>query len=468
MDRSGCWLYAACAALLACPGQRTDGQGRTPPAPSLPQRGPSERFGFATVLALLTIHAGMLAWAAAKHSPTVLEPGFLAAGLNHWQYGRFEIFRVNPPLVRMVAALPVLAVGCETDWSAYYEGPRARPEFALGADLLEANGERSTELFTIARWACIPFSLMGGLFCFCWARDLWKHSGAGLIALLLWCFEPNILGHGELITTDCAAASLGVGAGYLFWRWLKRPTWGRALAAGVLLGLAELAKMSWLVLFLLWPLLWLFCRWAGRSARPERAPRGKIQAAPRSCGTPGVRHPEVCGAAQLAQLACILGLGIYLLNLGYGFDGTFTRLKDFTFVSRLMSAEEPHAPGNRFDGTWLGELPMPVPRQYLIGFDIQRHDFEDPPGPSYLRGQWKEGGWWYYYLYGLGVKTPHGTQLLLALVAVFLTWSFLRGDAVHMAAGGLVCNLVILLAVVALAATRLGQRRDARRQMGEM
>jgi len=32
----------------------------------------------------------------------------------------------------------------------------------------------------------------------------------------------------------------------------------------------------------------------------------------------------------------------------------------------------------------------------------------------------KDGGWWYYHLYGLAVKTPHGTQFLLALAVVLM------------------------------------------------
>ncbi|MBA3313809.1 MAG: hypothetical protein H0T47_11035, partial [Planctomycetaceae bacterium] len=59
-------------------------------------------------------------------------------------------------------------------------------------------------------------------------------------------------------------------------------------------------------------------------------------------------------------------------------------------------------------------------RQYLLGFDLQKRDFEDYGQPSYLRGEWRGHGWWYYYLDGCLVKIPHGTQLLFVL-AVALT-----------------------------------------------
>ena len=134
------------------------------------------------VISLLFVHSGLLAHSAYVHSPTMNEPGHLVAGISHWRFGRFELYRVNPPLVRMVAALPVLAVGADTDCSNFYESPGARPVFPIGEKFVTANGERSFWLFTIARWACIPFSLLGGYMCYRWASELYGDM-AGLLAL---------------------------------------------------------------------------------------------------------------------------------------------------------------------------------------------------------------------------------------------------------------------------------------------
>ncbi|MDQ3332738.1 MAG: glycosyltransferase family 39 protein [Planctomycetota bacterium] len=341
------------------------------------------------VVALLSVHAGLLAYAATRHSPTLNEPGHLVAGLSYWEFGRFEVYRVNPPLTRLVAALPVLAAGYKMDWSQFYDGPGARPEFALGSDFVKANGERSIWLFTIARWVCIPFSLLGGTFCFLWGRELYG-AAAGLVSLTLWCTDPNILAHAELITPDAAATTFGIGAGYTFWRWLKVPTWSRAAFAGVLLGLLQLSKMSWLFLFGLWPVLWMIWR------------------------ASGMHPPETNMRQQVLQLAAALLLGLYVLNFGYLFDGSFTQLRNFTFVSEALAGDE-HAGvgGNRFTNSWIGQLPIPLPEQYVLGLDSQERDFDDYGQPSYLRGEWKDGGWWYYYLYGVLVKVPHGTQLLI-------------------------------------------------------
>jgi hypothetical protein len=378
---------------------------------------PRRRLLIAAVCLLLAIHAGLLTYSATRHSPTMLEPALLASGLSHWEFGRFELYRVNPPLVRMIAAIPVIAAGYESDWSGFYESPGARPEFSMGADFIAANGERSIWLFTIARWACIPFSLIGGLFAFAYSRELWKSDGAGLVTLTLWCFEPNILAHAELITNDVACTALGLGATWLFWRWLRQPTWGRAAAAGAVLGLAQLSKSSWLMLFGLWPLLWVV--WA--IAHRRHCPRQDNTTAPAES-----LNSQLSTLNSLAQLASLLALALYLLNLGYVFDGTFTRLKEFDFISTsLTGLEKSGDAGNRFRGSWLGELPVPFPKQYVLGLDIQKHDFESWSRPSYLRGEWKQGGWWYYYLYGLWVKVPHGVQLIILMAFLYPAWRWL-------------------------------------------
>ena len=69
-----------------------------------------------------------------------------------------------------------------------------------------------------------------------------------------------------------------------------------------------------------------------------------------------------------------------------------------------------------FAETWLGEIPVPVPADYLLGIDDQRLEFESKHW-SFLHGEWRFGGWWYYYLYALAIKVPLGTWALIILAA---------------------------------------------------
>ena len=350
------------------------------------------------VVAILAIHAGLLTFAATRHSPNLNEPAHLAAGISHWHFGRFDLYRVNPPLVRMVAALPVLLANPKTDWSAYYEGPGARPEFEIGRDFMSANGERSFWLFFIARWACIPFSLLGGFVCYRWASDLFGPK-SGIMALVLWCFDPTVMGHAEFITPDVGATAVGLAANYLFWRWLRVPTWPAAIAAGLTLGLAELTKSTWIVLFGLWPVL--FLTWRLADQRLDRTVAG---------------FPR-----QACQMVSMFALALYVLNLGYGFEGSFERLGRYEFVSAPLAGRDTNGNairgGNRFRGTFLARVPVPLPRNYVLGIDSQKESLDDSGQPSYLRGVISEHGWWYYYLYALAIKVPLGTWGLVALGA---------------------------------------------------
>jgi len=368
-----------------------------------------------TVVALLAVHTGLLGYSAYVHSPTLNEPGHLVAGLSHWKFGRFELYRVNPPLVRMVTALPVMAVGYEEDWSGFHEGPGARPVFGMGSDFVAANGERSFFLFMVARWACIPFSWLGAVVCYLWARDLFGRP-SGVFACTLWCFSPNILAHASLITADVGGTALGVAACYTFWRWLRKPTWTQAALTGVVLGLAELAKTTLILFYPLWPLLWVVYRWSNRHEMQMRD-----------------------WTREAGMLLLRMAIGLYVLNLGYGFEGSLKPLKEFHFVSNLFSGQQeqenppPSQIGarggvsstNRFADTWLNHLPVPFPKNYLLGIDIQQRDFESYGRPSYLRGQWQDHGWWYYYLYAGLIKIPLAT-LLLGATTILMPLFFSR------------------------------------------
>ncbi len=356
----------------------------------------------ALFVGLLVIHAAFLACLATRDSPTIDEVGHLPAGLYTWEFGRFDVYRVNPPLVRTLAALPVWLSKPEYDWSSYRQGLTARPEWELGGDLMLANGEASLRYFTWARWMLIPVSLLGAFVCFRWARELYGVS-AGSTALTLWCFSPTVLGYGALITPDLSAAAFGVTAAYAYWRWLRSPSMGWTLVAGVTLGLAELTKMSWVILSALWPVLWGI--WVSRGSKVEGRDEANLD-------------PQPSTFNQLGKLAAILVIGLYVLNVGYAFDGTLTRLGEFDFVSQGLSGNEfshgeTELGGNRFIGTRAERLP----RDYVSGLDIQRWEFERGKW-SFLRGEWKHGGWWWYYLYAVLVKEPWGSWCLLGLAMI--------------------------------------------------
>ena len=113
----------------------------------------------------------------------------------------------------------------------------------------------------------------------------------------------------------------------------------RGAKAGLMLGVAELTKMTWIVLFVVWPALCVLRIWG--SARKPWFP-------------------------LLVQLAAILLLALYVLNVGYGFRGTCERLSEFQFFSHTLAGSDSVSDGgrggNRFRDSVLVRFPFPYPK----------------------------------------------------------------------------------------------------------
>jgi Dolichyl-phosphate-mannose-protein mannosyltransferase len=308
------------------------------------------------------------------------------------------------PLAKLLAVLPALAARPRTDFGKLDDMPTRRAEFEAGLTFTALNRNRIFELVCLSRLSGIAWSVLGGWCIYHWSRGLYGKA-AGYLSLSLWCFEPYILGHAALVTTDVPAAVAGMAASYTYWRYLRSPSWRWAVLAGLMLGIAALTKFTLLVLYILWPFLWAICR-LHRTCEATRS----------TGNTPIIVHLFLIGLISLD-----------VINIIYGCQGTGQALGDYPFISRLLGGEMNHMPGNRFRGTWVGNVPVPLPEDFVRGIDVQRVDFEGSR-PSYLGGTWSRQGWWYYYLYAMAVKLPLGTQVL-ALWG--LAWTLLRNDCLR-------------------------------------
>ncbi len=302
---------------------------------------------------ILAIHAVLLGLLSFGDSPTNIEIAHLPSGLSHWEHGTFYYFKQNPPLVRLIASLPVSFVPHETNWQAFSDDKRLRCELAVGSDFLEANQGRISLLYGLARLVCIPFSILGALICYFWAKELWGYA-AGLIAMLLWCFSPMILGHGHLLNPDVAAAAMGITTAYTFRAWFKRKTLERAIIAGVLCGLCILTKSTWIFLFVLWPLLYAVIKLFKLQNEDRRFVK-----------------------KEWLHIGMMLLTAVFLINLVYGFEGSFKPLGQYQFVSKALSGNEPSKSGalklgNRFSDSVLGYVPVPFPSYFIEGLDVQK------------------------------------------------------------------------------------------------
>jgi len=336
-----------------------------------------------------------------RWSYTYNENGRLASGLIYLRDGSFYPFHVNPPLSSLVGALPAY-FDCAKYPTRGDIGftPLERNEYKAGSQFIEKNARHRTYLI-FGRIFCLLFTVLGAIFCFNFCRSILGKK-SGYVGLLLLLFSPYFFGYGSLIMPDVPSATFAIAAIYFFWKWLKQPEMLEAFIAGIILGLAELTKFTLLIFYPLFIVLWLCYK------LPEFKTLTKND-----------------WFYQTKQIIVIFAISVLVINMGYLFEGTGKQFGTFKFQTALFTGDKtvdevPRAGGNRFEGTLLGYLPMPLPSNYIQGIDTQRLDFERGL-PSYLRGEWSDHGWWYYYLYALLIKTPLGT-IGLFFLAIFCTF----------------------------------------------
>jgi hypothetical protein len=286
-------------------------------------------------------------------------------------------------------------------WEALGGVAALRPEWQLGGRFMAINSSNYSRFITIARLPMLAVSAFGGWLVFRWASARFGTS-AGLFGALIWCFSPFVLAHGHLVTPDVSSAVAMVAAAYVFRRYLVDPTLGMALAVGITLGVAQLTKFTNVLLYLALGVVWLwwFFNRGRQGISPLRAGRKMI-----------VVHSVVAFV-----------ISILVLNAGYLFDGTCQPLGSYQFMSETLAGPWPVDQttvcivprGNRFVGTWLEHIPVPLPREYLSGIDLQKAELERGR-LSYLAGELRHGGWWYYNVWAVAVKATVPFLLLMAL-----------------------------------------------------
>jgi hypothetical protein len=327
-------------------------------------------------VALLAMQVTLVAGIAVRTAPTVDEPAHLASGLYHWQTGRFDAYRVNPPLIRLWCTWPLVVCGAAPRLSPPIIEDGSRLEWQL--DDLLWNSWTYHQLrhhLWIARLMLLPLVMLGGIYCWRWATIVYG-AAAGWAAWMLWIASPNIMAWSATICPDVAATSLGLAASFHFRLWLRAQRKCHAALTGVFAGLAILSKSTWSVL----PVLLLTLMVVQTLGRSRRFMSGR----------------------QAAGTLLVAGA---VVHLGYGFVDPCRSLAAFRFHSRLLSGQTTDSTANRFAESWLGRLPIVLPSDFVLGIDRQRYEFEQRKW-SYLAGQWRRGGWLYYYAACALWKTP--------------------------------------------------------------
>lgn len=368
----------------------------------MPDTPPRPRFRDALVLAAgLTLLFVLGLTSQRSKSAVYDEPVHIAAGYTSLRFGEFRFNPDHPPLATRFAAAPLLAMDVrfpESDpaWAMgrpYEVGRRFLYRWNDGDRLLERG--RSMILVLAAGLAAIVFL---------WTRALWGFPAAAL-ALLLAVTSPDVIAHGQLVTTDMGAALFIFATVAAFERATSRMTAARVIVAGLALGCALATKFS---AFILLPVLALLAVTVVIRGEPLTVAVGT---APRVLDRPSGKLTAVAAA-----LALMIAIAFACLWAAYGFR--FAATPDPSFEAGIpwdrLRPDEP-ALGKAVDVMREGHL---LPEAWLWGF--VRFFKHQQARPAFLLGAHSDEGFPAFFPVSFAVKTPIALLVLIGM-AVWLT-----------------------------------------------
>ena len=355
-------------------------------APSAAAKGVSGFFsrpaGWALCLTLL-LGVGILRIVSTYHvfNHTIDEPSHLACGIEWWEKGVYRIETKHPPLARIsVAFLP------------YLSDLRSPAEFNNWMEtypILSADGHYWRNL-TLARIGALPYFIIATLVVFFWAKRLFGPP-AGLLAAAIFTMVPPILAHSAVAATDIPLAAMFCWALYSFTLWLRLPDWRTAAVFGVASGLALATKFSTL----------LFLPACG----------GAILVLYIAAGERNWR--ALLRTIAVAVLCAFLATwAVY--RFSHAPMGQATKFPDHVAAKLFGSSSGM----TRLVSDVTSRVPVPAP-ELIDGLRVLRRQNEEGTR-SYLFGRIKEGGFWYFFIAALAVKTPLAALLLGALGSVIV------------------------------------------------
>ncbi len=320
---------------------------------------PRDRERVVAILLLWLLFA-LLVLGARPTSLTSDEPAHLVAGYSILTRGR-EAFWIlpqhgHPPLLNILNAFvffmgkPDIPLEQLDGWPLWFSDY----VFAFVPYLAPVE---QTEF--VIRIPTVLLTVVLGALIFRWGKELWGKI-AGLAALVALLFDPLLLAHGRLATTDVGAVTLGTSVLYLAWRWAERPSWRLTWLLGLLCGLTMLAKGSGIFWTLTVGLIAV-----GMAVHPRS---------------------RTLSFRLILQGVCIGLLGFLIVWAGHAFTWGIVR-EDFP-----LSLPAPDY--------WNGIISQArsVEKRWVFAFGMRKH-----------------GGWWWYFPMAFLIKNPLPLLISLAI-----------------------------------------------------
>lgn len=356
------------------------------------------------------------------YSNTWDEPEHLAAGVELLDRGRYEYDTEHPPLARVLLALGPYLAGAHSFGTPPPDGTRE------GIDILYSGGHYWRYL-TLARLGTLPFLALLLYATWLWARRLLASEHAALLAVVLLISVPAVLGHAGLASLDVAAAATMLLAFYALQRWLSSARLADAGGFGVASGIAVATKFSAVPFVgLALPALGLVQALARRRARALAGTDVRQEAA----------RPSRWAAGLVLAAGLTLAV-VYVVYAPRANNPAGVALRYDWAVSYLLQR-----PGLDHQlGVLIAHLWLPRELKEVINGMVAVKAHNDSGHLSYLLGQTRLTGWWYFYLVALVVKTPLPMLVAGPVGAAWLARDGWRcGDAWALAPAVLIVTLL--------------------------
>ncbi len=176
----------------------------------------------------------------------------LAHIVSGYSYLTQQDYRLNPehpPLIKDLAALPLLFFKPAFPVNDNAWTNEVNAQWSLGDTFLfKTPGNDADKIIFWARFPMFIVAILFGFYLFRFTKELAGNKFA-LLALVLFAFSPNIIAHSRLVTTDLGIAFFALVSFYYFWKFIEKPTLKNIFIAGIVFGLAHLAKFSSFLLF---------------------------------------------------------------------------------------------------------------------------------------------------------------------------------------------------------------------------
>jgi hypothetical protein len=233
----------------------------------MPDSARHHAYEIAGVCFLLIVIGVQLFLSVRRESQTWDEGNHIFAGYRSWTHADFGLNPEHPPLVKLLATVPLLSLHPESP--VLEERFFKEDAFLRGKEFLYRNDPE--KILARTRTAAAILTLLTAFVIFFGAREMFG-TGAAFIALTLLAFDPNLLAHGALITTDVGLACFMFLTVYMFYRFVKCPSALRLIMTGASVGLVLAVKHTGLLVL---PILFLLavCELALGATRKNIGPQ---------------------------------------------------------------------------------------------------------------------------------------------------------------------------------------------------